>query len=510
MKIELDRTSRIPVYLQISDQLRRQILSGDIPDGQRLPSERQLAERLGVNRTTVLNAFERLKSEGLLEARIGSGTVARCEVGEDAQNGAAAGATFGSAPVWNQLFSQHAVRNDSGLVGELLSLASRTDVISFATGIASPDSGPAGILRGVEAELLRRENTRALLHSPTEGFLSLRTQMCRLMQRRGVFTCPEEVMMLAGSQQGIDLAARVFLDPGDIVVIEEPTYFPAMQVFKAAGARVMTVPVDGDGMRVDILEQLLGRYWPKLIYTNPTYHNPTGTVLSAERRRKLVALAAQHNVAVLEDDAYGDLCYEERQPPLLKALDRDGYVMYLSTFSKNVYSGLRLGWMIADRKLIKKLSSAKMLTDLHSSSLSQWLVERFITDGGMAAHLKKICAEYAEKRDLLLAALGRYAPAEMSWEKPGGGYYIWCRLPEGVSATALVTRAAERKVTFIPGGPFFFSEKGDGFIRLNFTYAPKDRIDDGIRLLCSAIGELASEPGRRGGDAASADINPIV
>jgi 2-aminoadipate transaminase len=376
MMLNISRSSKTPVYIQIADQIRRQILSGELPAGQRLPSERKLAERLGVNRTTILNAFELLKSEGLLDAWVGSGTVVRSVVREESGESLAA-----AEPVWNQLFSQYAGRFGSGLVKDLLSLASRTDVISFATGIASPDSGPVEILRGLETEVLKKENIRALLHSPTEGFLTLRTAMCDLMQRRGVFCGPDEVMLLAGSQQGIDLAARVFLDPGDIVVIEEPTYFPAIQIFRAAGARLMSVPVDGDGMRVDVLEQLLARYRPKLIYTVPTYQNPTGTEMSLERRKRLVALAGRYNTVVLEDDAYGDLCYEGVQPPLLKSLDGAGYVIYLSTFSKNVYSGLRLGWMVADARIIRQFSSSKQLTDLHSCSLSQWLVERFVESG---------------------------------------------------------------------------------------------------------------------------------
>jgi DNA-binding transcriptional MocR family regulator len=324
MKIEIDRAAKTPMYLQVADQLRRQILSGELPAGHRLPSERKLAELVGVNRTTVLNAFEILKAEGLLEAAVGSGTVVRQPLDE----AGGAGSVPASEPLWNQLFSRDAGRFESGLVRELLGLVSRSDVISFATGIASPDSGPKEILDGLGLELLSKENIRALLHSPTEGFLSLRTAMCSLMQKRGVYCHPDEVMMLAGSQQGIDLAARIFLDPGDIVVVEEPTYFPAIQVFRAAGARLMTVPVDEHGMRTDVLEQLLSRYRPKLIYTIPTYQNPTGTVMSLERRRHLVGLAARFNVVVLEDDAYGDLCYEYDQPPLLKALDGAGHVIW--------------------------------------------------------------------------------------------------------------------------------------------------------------------------------------
>lgn len=504
MKIELDRDAKTPVYIQLSNQIRRQILSGELPAGQRLPSERKLAAHLGVNRTTVFSAFEILKAEELLQATVGSGTVVRRVPEEGGGEG-----TPPVEPAWNQLFSQYTVRSESGLVGELLGLASRTDVISFATGIASPDCGPAELLRGIDSELLSKENIRALLHSPTEGFLSLRAAMCGLMRRRGVFSNPEEVMMLSGSQQGIDLAARAFLDPGDIVVLEEPTYFPAIQVMRRAGARIMTVPVDDQGMRIDVLEQLLERYRPKLIYTIPTYQNPTGAEMPLERRRRLVDLATRYNVMILEDDAYGDLCYEGSQPPLLKALDGAGHVIYLSTFSKNVYSGLRLGWVVANRRIIRQFSAAKQLTDLHSSSLSQWMIERFVVSGGMEAHLRRICAAYRDRRDVMLSALEHYAPDGMCWNVPKGGYYIWCRLPRGVSANALVSKAAERGVAFIPGAPFFASGEGDGYLRLNFTFAPKDRIDEGVRRLSLAVRQILDE-GQARADEAILELNPVV
>ncbi len=503
MKIELDRDAKTPVYIQLSNQLRRQILSGELPAGQRLPSERKLAAHLGVNRTTVFSAFEILKAEELLQATVGSGTVVRRAPEEGGER------PLSAEPAWNQLFSQYTVRSESGLVGELLGLASRTDVISFATGIASPDCGPAELLRGIDGALLSKENIRALLHSPTEGFLSLRAAMCGLMRRRGVFSNPEEVMMLSGSQQGIDLAARVFLDPGDIVVLEEPTYFPAIQVMRRAGARIMTVPVDDQGMRIDVLEQLLERYRPKLIYTIPTYQNPTGAEMPLERRRRLVDLAARYNVMILEDDAYGDLCYEGSQPPLLKALDGAGHVIYLSTFSKNVYSGLRLGWVVANRRIIRAFSAAKQLTDLHSSSLSQWMIERFVVSGGMETHLRRICVAYRDRRDVMLSALKRYAPDGMCWNVPKGGYYIWCRLPQGVSANALVSKAAEQGVAFIPGAPFFASGEGDGYLRLNFTFAPKEKIDEGIRRLSLAVRQSLDE-GLACADEAILEFNPVV
>ncbi len=503
MRIVIDRESNTPVYIQIFEQVRRQILSGELLPGFRLPAERKLAESLGVNRTTVLNAYRELKAEGLVGSRVGNGTIVLSYLDEDLSVDKSS-----HEPAWNQIFSQYANRLDSYLVKDLLVLANRTDVISFATGIASPETGPIQALAGIEHELIQNRNYRAFIHTPTEGLLSLRQAIGRLMQKRGVYCQPDEIMMLSGSQQGIDLAARIILDPGDIVVVEEPTYFPAIQVFRAAGARVISVPIDDKGIKVEVLEQLLHRYRPKLIYTIPTFQNPSGTELELERRKRLVELASKYNVIILEDDAYGDLCYEGRLLPMLKSMDNDGHVIYLSTFSKNIYSGLRLGWMVAHKKIIKEFASGKQLMDLHSNSLSQWIVERFIENGSLEAHLIKICGEYRSRRDIMYEALSKYAPKDLIWNRPKGGYYIWCRLPDGVSASKLVAKAADYKVSFVPGSPFFASGQGDDYIRLNFTFAPVKDIDEGIKRLCAAMKELLHEKGQD--DYSMTEINPIV
>ncbi len=504
MWVIIDRESNTPVYIQIFEQIRRQILSGELIPGFRLPAERKLADSLGVNRTTVLSAYRELKAEGLIGSRVGDGTIVLSYPDEELS-------VYNSSrqPEWNQIFSRYSNRFDSYLVKDLLKLASRTDVISFAIGIASPETGPLQALEGIERELVANRSYRALIHTPTEGFLSLRRTVCKLMQKRGVYCQPDEVMMLSGSQQGIDLAARIILDPGDIVVVEEPTYFPAIQVFRTAGARVIGVPIDDKGMKVDALEQLLHRYRPKLIYTIPTFQNPSGAELELERRKRILELASKYNVIILEDDAYGDLCYEGHLLPVIKSMDTDGYAIYLSTFSKNIYSGLRLGWMVAHKKIIKEFASAKQLIDLHSNSLSQWIVERFIENGSLEAHLVKACNEYRTRRDIMYEALSKYAPKDLIWNKPKGGYYIWCKLPDGVSSSKLVSKAAEYKVSFVPGSPFFASGHGDEYIRLNFTYAPIKDIDEGIRRLCAAMKELVIEKDKEDNYSIT-EINPIV
>jgi len=505
MIVTVKREIDTPVYMQIFEQVRRQILSGEIMPGFRLPPERKLAESLGVNRTTVLNAYRELKAEGLVGSRMGQGTIVLSYLQDETTP---TGYKL-PEPSWNQIFSTYANGIDSHIVKDLLTLASRKDVISFATGIASPETGPIEALAGIEHELVRQKDYKALLHSPTEGFTSLREAIGGLMQKRGVYCHFDEVMLLAGSQQGIDLTARIMLDPGDIVIVEEPSFFPAMQVFKAVGARVVGIPVDEKGMQVDLLEQLLQRYRPKLIYTIPNFHNPTGTEMELARRRRLVELAHKYRVLILEDDAYGDLCYEGHPLPSLKSMDNEGYVIYLSTFSKTIYSGLRLGWMVAHKKAVKKFAAAKQIMDLHSSSLSQWIVERFIVNGGLDRHIPMICREYRMKRDAMYDALVKYAPVDLMWNRPRGGYYIWCKLPKEVPASKLIAQAALRKVVFVPGTAFFSIDQGDNYIRLNFTFAALKDISAGVQGLCEAMQELIDNYDDSAGDS-TMEINPIV
>lgn len=486
MRIIINKDINISIYIQIFEQIKNQILSGELLPGFRLPSERKLGESLGVNRTTILNAYRELKSEGFIDSRIGSGTIVLART-DDRLN--SIDATL-REPIWNQIFNEHSSEFDSYLVNDLMVLASRKDVISFATGIASPESGPIEALEGIERELVEKKNYKALLHTPTEGFISLRKTVCGLMHERGVYCKYDEVMMLSGSQQGIDLIARIIIDPGDIVVMEEPSFFPAIQAFKAMGARIIGIPIDNKGMRVDILEQLLERYRPKMIYTIPTFQNPSGTEMDFDRRKKLVELAYKYKVIIVEDDAYGDLRYEGKSLPVLKSMDNDGYVIYLSTFSKSIYSGFRVGWMVGHKKVIKKFAAAKQIMDLHSSSLSQWIVERFITSGFFKPHIHKICEEYTVRRDTMCDALSEYAPNGLAWSKPKGGYYIWCKLPSSITTSKLISKASEYKVAFVPGTAFFTTGQGDNYIRLCFTFVPLTDLKEGVKRLCDAMQDL--------------------
>ena len=315
-------------------------------------------------------------------------------------------------------------------------------------------------------------------------------------------------MVLSGSQQGLDLAARIFVDPGDTVVVEEPSYFGALQAFRGAQARVIGVPTDEDGMRTDILETILARHRPKLIYTLPTFQNPSGVVMSLARRKHLLELAARHGVPVLEDDPYCQMRYEGEAIPSLKALDTTGLVLYLSTMSKVVCPGLRIGWLVAPRPVARQFTLVKQALDLHSSTPGQWLLDRFIREGHWERHVETVCDAYRRRRDVMLAALARRTPPGVSWRKPEGGFYIWCELPDGLSRARLQTAAAEEGVSFLPGWFCFADDPGASHVRLNFAYPSEAQIEEGIPRLWKAIRRSVERPAEVA--AGGAGTRPII
>jgi DNA-binding transcriptional MocR family regulator len=502
MDIALDRASPTPIYRQIERQIRGMILSGALPTGFRLPPERRLAESLQVNRTTVLAAYRELRVDQLVTSRVGSGTVVLGAPGGEPGERATAG------PPWRQLFREGVAASSDSLVRDLLQLTERSDVISLAIGLPAADLMPLEELTRLFERLRVEVGGPLLLHCPTEGHSPLRETLAGWLAGRGITAAAAQVLVLSGSQQGLDLAARAFLEPGDLVVLEEPSYFGAMQVFRAAGARLVGVPTDADGMRVDLLESILEHRRPKLIYTLPTFQNPSGAVLSLERRRRLIELAARWQVPVLEDDPYSDLRYDGEPLPSLKALDVTGGVLYLSTFSKVLFPGLRLGFLVAPRAVVRQLALIKQLVDLHASSVAQYLLDAFFTDGLYAAHLARVRAVYRERRDAMAAALERHAPPGVTWNCPQGGFYFWLRLPAHVDRARLVARAAEAGVAFLPGWSCYRDAPEETTIRLNFSYLPPDRLAVGVERLFQAVA-AASLPGHRD-ETPEVSTQPIV
>jgi 2-aminoadipate transaminase len=516
MMLRLDRDSRTPLYLQIRNQLREMILDGTLSEGSRLLPERRMAAALGVNRSTVVNAYRELAADGLVDARVGRGTtVCRPPVVSTVEP------PLSLSPhplVWNEYFVPRLEGGRDPLLRDLMALLTRADTISFAAGIPAPELYPLDDFRQAMAHVLNTAGQTLLQPCPVEGYYPLRQTIARRMAGRGATVRAENILIVTGCQQGLDLIARAFLRAGDEVVVEAPSYLGALQIFSAAGARLLGVPLDEEGMRLDVLENVLFRYRPKLIYTLPTFQNPSGRTMAPRRRLRLLELARRHRVPIVEDDPYGELYYTSQAPSPLLALDQDGYVIYLSTFSKILFPGLRLGWVAAPRPVVERLSQIKQLADLHCSTLIQGAVHEFCQRGALDKHLDRVRDLYGQRRDAMLAALraqdiapAEHSPVGLEWDEPQGGFNLWCRLPPGLKARRLMAEAARQGVALVPGEVFYPDGGGQEEMRLNFSCPPVALIEEGIQRLGVALTTLMrrrkrEEPGWE----AEVETQPIV
>jgi 2-aminoadipate transaminase len=482
--IRLDRSNGTPLYRQICHGLREAILSGQLAEGTRLPTERALAHELGVNRTTVMNAYNELASEGLIEGHVGRGTlVKRSYFSQEEQDEP-------ETPTW--LFGlaegeEATLGPDARIMSELASTGERKEVISFAAGAPAPDLLAAEALCSIVADGLVAASQNALGYCPVEGLQSLRRGIAARMRMRGVPVDLQHILILSGSTQGIGLIARCLLNPGDEVVVEVPTYLGAIQTFRALGARVIGVPIDNEGMRVDLLESILARRSPRFIYTQPTFQNPTGAVMSQQRRRRLLLLARRYQVPILEDDPYGEAYFGDRAPQPLKALDTRGYVLYLSTFSKILAPGLRIAWLAAPEPMIARLSLHKQVFDLNTNALGQWLVSELLQRGLLDDHLALLRQQYQQKRDIMLQAISDHWPENVRVSHPNGGIHLWCRLPGDMRARTLLREAAQEQVAFVIGEPFHIDGGGHQYIRLSYASPDESQIEEGIRRIGCAM-----------------------
>jgi DNA-binding transcriptional MocR family regulator len=505
MIVQLSKESDVPLYLQIKHQIRDLILAGDLPLGARLPAERKLAESLRVNRTTVSTAYQELAADGLVEGQVGRGTVV-CTRPEAGGYGVE---DYPCQPLpWSEFFVAGQGGQDS-LVRDVIALCAQEDVISLAGGVPDPELYPLKRFAQATDTVLRRHGRSLLQYCPTEGHLPFRETLAELATKRGFTTSVENTLVLSGSQQGLDLVARILLDPGDLVIVEMPSYLGALSLFKAAGARLLGVPVDEEGMRTDILERLLARYRPQLIYTLPTFQNPSGQVMSAERRQALLSLAQHYQVPILEDDPYGEVYFDDPPPPPLKSLDCHGYVIYLSTFSKILFPGIRIGWLVAPRPVVDRLALVKQHADLHSNTLAQWALAEFVGQGWLQEHLATLRQVYPRKCRAMQAALRDYVPQGLRWNEPAGGFNLWCHLEDGLRAKDLLVEAGRRQVAFVVGEAFHADGGGQGAFRLNYSYQSEGNIQEGVRRLGEALKALRRERGERQ-MAQPATARPIV
>ncbi|MBI3963006.1 MAG: PLP-dependent aminotransferase family protein [Deinococcus sp.] len=479
LQINLDRRQGEPLYQQITRQVRAKIVAGDLSPGQRLPTERSLAQKLGVHRNTIVSAYAELEADGLITSHVGRGTfVAQRELPAE------------RPVVWSELFAQRLRRLDEAYFRELARHSSRPGVISLAGATPAPELLPTKHFTQVLQEVLRRHGQAVLEPSTREGHGPLREWIAQDLQCRGAVVGAENVVILSGNQQGLSLLAQVLLDPGDPVLVEAPTYLGGLRVLGLAEAVLWGVPMDSGGLLVDVLQELLLRRRPKLIYTQPTFQNPTGATLGRERREHLLAAAGAAAVPVVEDDPYGALYYGAPPPPALKALDRSGRVVYLGTFSKVLAPGLRIGYLVGPEPLLHQLVLARGIQDLHSNTPAQWAAAEFCAQGYLDEHLEAVRPLYRRRRDALAEALHKYLP-EGQFALPEGGFNLWLEMPEGWRALDLFRLAAERGMVFVVGESCYPSGGNERCLRLNFSAQPEEVLVEAVKRLAAAARELA-------------------
>jgi GntR family transcriptional regulator/MocR family aminotransferase len=488
MRIPLDRQSATPLYQQIKTYLRQGILSGSLAPDTRLPASRQLARDLGVNRITVETAYAELEADGLIFSKVGSGTYILPVKPLPPISKVASGTPW---PLWQQGPRVKAEASGVGMLNETYATTEHPELINFSDGSGDSHLFPVDDFRKVLQSIMRRDGISALDYGERSGYAPLRSTLAHILASQGLQTQPENILITAGSQQALSLVSQLLLKPGDVILVESPTYAGALDLFRSLNFKVVGIPTDEQGMQVEMLEELLQQHHPKLIYTIPNFHNPTGTCLSSPRRRDLLVLADRYNVPILEDDFVGDLRYDGRTQPSLKALDPGGRVIYISTFSKMLMPGLRVGFLVADGPVYDSLVNFKYVNDLATSTLIQRALETYVTVGRYQSHLRRSCQVFRKRRDAMLAAIQRYLPDSVHMDTPQGGLFIWLRLPENLSSEKLLVFAHEEGVDFVPGNHFFpDNSNGKDWLRLNFVVQPPDKIDEGIHRLGKAIGRL--------------------
>lgn len=400
---------------------------------------------------------------------------------------------------WETLLGEFDRRARSSDIRDLLSVTAQPDVISLAGGLPAPELFPVEGLRASFNAAMDQDGAGALQYGPTEGYAPLRAYLAERLARRGIVAAPDEILLTTGSQQALDLLGKVLLHRQASIVVEAPSYVGALQAFSAHEPRYLTVPMDEQGLRTDHLARTLERAplpTPSLLYSVATFQNPSGVTMSHERRQMLLDLCAVHGIPLVEDDPYGELRYEGDAVPPLRALPGGAETIFLGTISKILAPGLRLGWVVAPRPLIARLVIAKQSADLHTDSLVQRAVLHFCTHNDLDAHIAGLQAVYRERRDAMLAALERYFPAEARWTHPDGGLFLWVTLPEGMDARALLAAALEHKVAFVPGTAFHVDGAGEYALRLNFSHAAPERLEEGVRRLGGVIKAHLRAPAR--------------
>lgn len=488
----MDSQAALPLYRQLADSIRLLIKSGDLQPGDRLPATRELAGRIGLNRTTVSAAYAALEEERLLEGQVGRGSFVAARPAEELREPFREGALD-----WNVLFRSVNTPQPSSIAGI---------EISFASSRPPEEHFPVGDFRRLASEILRSEDLAEILQlgSPY-GYAPLRHYLLTQAQREGVARSGDAVLITNGCQQALDLLSRLLTESGNgSVIIEDPVYHGLVRVLRRSGSYIVPVPVDDDGLNIEGLEKVLAGQAARVLISTPSFQNPTGATLPLERRKAIVHLAQRYGVVLVENDIYSPLRYEGTALPTLKELDGTGNTILLRSYSKIAFPGLRVGWVVAPRPVVARLAEAKQWADLHSDHLSQAILLRFAESGELDRHLERTCREGRARLRAVLEACACYLPEGSKWTRPQGGMSLWVDLPAPLEAETVLSRTRERGVDFLPGSYFSSRPAHRRSLRLGFGGLPVAAIKRGVEIL----GAVASE--ELAGCSACASLEPGV
>lgn len=472
-----DRQSKKPLYEQIADHLEQRISYGEFPPGSLLPSERKLADLLGVNRSTVIQAFAELRSLGIIESQTGSGTRVSTTKW---------GVTPKHTPNWKRYTEGGSFLPNLPFMRKIReALTQHSSLIDFASGELSADLAPIDEMASLMSE---HRYTSYLGYDHPQGYIPLRQALVSyLRQHRDIYTTDSSILITSGSQQSLYLITQCLLSPGDAVAIEDPSYCYSLPMFQSAGLRLFRLPVDRHGVRPQDIRDLYKKHRIKMVFLNPNYQNPTGTVLSEKRRKQLLDISSELALPMVEDDPFSLTAYEGASPSPLKSVDSLGSVLYIGSFSKIAASGLRIGWMVAPHAIVERLADARQQMDFGLSVIPQQVAEQFLQSSHFEPHLDRLRMQLQFKRDLMIESLQQELPDLVKFIIPQGGLHLWCKLIMEVHDGKLLDEAIRRGVVFVPGSVY---GSDSGFVRFTFARPKADEIGSGISKFAEALRAL--------------------
>lgn len=480
--IDLNKESGVLLYVQIRDQFRELILSNYLKSNFKLPSTRKLAKKIRVNRNTILNAYAELEAEGLIYSLSGKGVFV-------SENDRLRSPAIPNYKIFNKMeHSQLKQSSRASEQAEVINSPARLPDIAFVPANPGEDLFPSILIKKCFSAVMKDLGNSIFQACDPEGYRPLREFLAKMLATTGIRVFPQNICVVNGAQHALSLIARILIRKGDRVAVEVPSFPGILAVLRNRKADVIGIPVDKDGMNIDIFEENLKKKHLKAVFITPNFHNPTGATMSLIKRLKVIELAEKYEIRVIEDDAFGDLRIEGEDLPSLKSLDRTGQIIYIKSLS-SILPSFRMGWMIVDDFLRDQIVSLRRIEDLRTNTLTQALLYKFYSRGYYRSHLNKIRKAYKERRDAMLGSLRRHFPKGYNFLKPQGGAFLWIKYPDGTDLTAVFEKSLNMGIVLDPGCLFYGSPKGKNEIRLCYSSNPPNKIDDGIRILGRIISE---------------------